>query len=721
MNWLKVSLQSSWLKFIAPLVLVISLGVFYAPLAKGLVPIPADALVGLYHPYRDHFAVEFPNGIPFKNFLITDPIRQQFVWKKLAIEELKQGHIPWWNPYVLSGTPLLATMQAGVFYPLNLIFWLADFTSAWTIFIMSQSILGATFFYWFMRSHKIHPLSASFGALSFIFSGFFTVWLEWGNIGHIVLWLPLLLLSIDKIITKGTWRWHAIFLIALISQFFAGHLQISFYVLLFTISYLAYRLIHIQSTRRRKLLPLFLAHFSWFIIITAIQWVPTGEFILLSARDVDQTNSLTRPDWFLPWQHLAQVVAPDFFGNPATLNYWGIWNYAEFVSYVGLIPFLLALMAVVKQTHPLSRFFALSLLLGLVFALPTPVAKLPFILNLPFISQAQPSRIVVLVAFSLSVLASIGFDTFLKTGHKKRLWLAVGIVFISIGSLWVTTFMLEEEQRHISQRNLILPSTLWIATVLLLGLIELKRNLLVTHKKISMNIGIVGIIALTSFDLLRFATKFTPFSPPTYLYPETKTIAFLKNDPDTFRFMSLDRRLLPPNVSLAYNLQTIEGYDPLYLKSYAALITELETGSKTPPLSFNRIITPTNTKSPLINELNVKYILSLENIDSPMLELVHQEGETRLYRNPSALPRARIISGTGEVAITKYSPNEVSLVVQAQTEVSIELADMMYPGWWAKVDGQIQEIETSPRGFRTLTLTPGEHQVLFFYSRFPPS
>src|SRR4029079_3532489 len=81
----------------------------YLPtLLHGFLPIPADTIVGLYHPFRDFCATQFRSGAPFKNFLITDPVRQQYVWRKLAMEDFKSGTWPNWNPYALSGTPLLA-------------------------------------------------------------------------------------------------------------------------------------------------------------------------------------------------------------------------------------------------------------------------------------------------------------------------------------------------------------------------------------------------------------------------------------------------------------------------------------------------------------------------------------------------------------------------------------------------------------------------------------
>src|SRR3989344_9524853 len=96
---------------------------------KGLLPIPADTIVGLYHPFRDLYAKEYPRGIPFKNFLITDSVRQQYPWRKLVISAQKKLEFPLWNPYNFTGTPLLANFQSAPFYPLNILFFMMPFAT----------------------------------------------------------------------------------------------------------------------------------------------------------------------------------------------------------------------------------------------------------------------------------------------------------------------------------------------------------------------------------------------------------------------------------------------------------------------------------------------------------------------------------------------------------------------------------------------------------------
>jgi hypothetical protein len=168
------------------------IGILFYPLfLKGWLPIPADTIIGLYHPFRDLYAANFPHGIPFKNSLITDPVRQLYPWKLLAMDIFKSGNLPLWNPYEMAGKPLLANFQTGVFYPFNIIFLGLPFSVGWSFFILLQPLLSAIFMWMYLRNLRLSIQAAFLGIVAWILSGFFIAWLEWGNVIHTALWLPI--------------------------------------------------------------------------------------------------------------------------------------------------------------------------------------------------------------------------------------------------------------------------------------------------------------------------------------------------------------------------------------------------------------------------------------------------------------------------------------------------------------------------------------------------
>ncbi len=741
--------------FLFPLFLLILVVIFYYPtFLQNKLPIPSDTIVGLYHPYRDLYDREYPRGIPYKNFLITDPVRQTFVWKELATSSFKKMELPLWNPYEMAGKPLLANFQSGVFYPLNILFVVLPFTTAWTVFIVLQSVFMGLFMYLYLRNLRLSFISSFLGSIALIFSSFSVVWLEWGNIIHAFLWLPLILLAVDKLFQKKDrylFFWGILYVLALLSAFFAGYLQTFFYMFVISIFYFVLRL---GTKNARRLLHFILLN-TIFVLLSFIQWYPTYKFILLSARSIDQ-NYLVTEGWFIPFKHLIQFVAPDFFGNPTTLNYWGMWNYAELGGYIGIVSLMLVPFAFFIR-RKLVMFFTAIVFSGLLFATDNLIARIPFQLDIPLISSSQPTRLLSIILFSLAVLASFGMEYVLNIKRKfstlfpLAIWL--GVVLLLWSAVFLKSPLLFDDQNviAIAKRNLFLPTALILSSSLLFFALAFFKN-----KTFRAGI-IILIFVFLSFDLLRYSWKFTPFTKSEYLFPQTKIISFLQNDKSIFRVAATDQRIMPPNFLTHYRIQTLEGYDPLYLRSYAEFIASMERGKPdiNPPFGFNRIITPHNVNSSLMDSLNVKYILSFDELTDSKFKKIMVEGRTKLYENTQSFPRAYFVKSIdtgsnnqieiekihkvdlenvailsqfsapgekdytkGEARIKLYSENKVVIETQNIGTGFLVLADSFYPSWKATIDGSKTTIYPTNYIFRGVVVPAGKHTVEFSITLF---
>ncbi|OGH04066.1 MAG: hypothetical protein A2W22_00370 [Candidatus Levybacteria bacterium RBG_16_35_11] len=743
-----------------PLFLIITIIFFYPTFLKGLLPIPSDTVVGLYHPFRDFFANQFPNGIPFKNFLLTDPVRQQYPWKELSISLLKINELPLWNPFNLSGTPLLANFQSSPFYILNIMLFFMPFKYGWSLLVISQIFLSCLFLYLYLKNLKLSIGASIFGALAFSFSGFSIAWLEWGTILQTALWLPLILYSIDKVFFSKKKTFYLILLIlSLCFSLFAGHPQLSFYVLIFFVAYFFSRFL---QQRKKEFILIFFYTVIPFLVITSIQWLPSLQFNFLSARSIDQNWQIE--GWFIPWQNLIQFIAPDFFGNPATLNYWGIWNYGELVNYLGILPFIFGVFCLFYRKDRKTLFFGTAFFLSLIFSLPTIFAKLPYLFKVPLISGFQPTRLNFITDFSMAVLAAMGIDYFAKQktdSHfykkKKNVFYPVIFTGLILVVLWVFVLkgdlllkQISSSDLLVSKNNLYLPTLIFLVSILILFLSVFKKK-----KEIFYSLIILVLI----FDLFRFGWKFTPFSSANYLFPNTKITTFLEKAEKPFRIMSSDSRILPPNFSSVYKIESIEGYDPLYLLRYGELIAAMERGKPdiSPPFGFNRIITPHNYKSPLINLLGVKYLLTFDEVFDQGFNKVLSEGKTNVYENKNALPRAFFIEQTinaknkqeainllfknsaslnklaivegasninlknwtvGEAKILEYKENKIIIETENRKEGFLVLTDSFYPTWHVKINGNEGSIYRTDYNFRGVIIPAGSHKVEFYNTLF---
>jgi hypothetical protein len=377
-------------------------------------------------------------------------------------------------------------------------------------------------------------------------------------------------------------------------------------------------------------------------------------------------------------------------------------------------------------------------------------------LHIPFISTAQPTRLLSIVDFSLAVLCAFGIDYFLK--NKKGLlniFILMGIIFAGIWSFVLfgkDLGSITMENITIARRNIFLPPGIFIA---------LTVCFLVYHfvsKKSKKFVFIIYIIVLgiNCFDLSRFAEKFTPFTSKEYFFQNNKTTSFLQENLGNYRLMTTNDQILPPNFSVIYRLQSVDGYDPLYLRRYAELISASERGRPdiAPPFGFNRIITPHNYDSKIIDLLGVKYILSLTNISSPNLKKVFQEGKTMVYENRNVIPRAFLVSKLSyantkeevihmimrpdmnlrkeaileendglylnpvaqsqEPSIIYYSENKVIIETQSQEKSFLVLTDTYYPTWQATIDGNKTKIYRTDYNFRGVFIPGGKHRIEFY-------
>jgi len=780
-------------KFIISILFIVIVGLFsYQFILHGKLPIPSDTIIGLYHPFRDLYAKEFPNGIPYKNFLITDPVRQQYPWRFFAISVEKMGQLPLWNPYNFGGTPLLANFQTAAFYPLNILLFIFPFAIGWSILILLQPIFAGIFLYFYLRNLRLSALSSFFGGVVFAFCGFSTAWLEWGIIGNTALWLPLVLLSIDKLFysslggsrsnretkqspreknheiasaisLKALWLrndvkiWFVIFILSLVFSFFAGHIQIFFYLVILSFLYFLAR--WIQFGEKKNILILFSLLIFCFLLLTCIQWLPTVQFILQSARNADQLNAWQQSGWFIPWQHLIQFVAPDFFGNPATLNYWGTWNYGELVGYVGIAPLIFALFGMFFRKDRKTLFFGTIFFLSLIFALPTIFAQLPFIWNLPFLSTSQPTRLLFLTDFSLSILASLGFDYYFREEKKLKIFYPVLFIGLVFAILWfyvlkgfTYTIPISPANLSVAKHNLLFPTILFFISACLLVFYSWIARGKYMSRRLPYIVGSLFIL-IVLFDLLRFSWKFNPFTDPNYLFPQTQALAYLQKQPGQYRIMETDSQILPPNFSVMYHLQDLSGYDPLYLQRYGELMVAI--GRNKPdihtPFGFNRIITPTSVDSRLIDLSGVKYILSLSDLHDAKLQKVFTEGQTRVYENTKAFPRAFLVTNiktvtdkqeaiaalfdpktnlhntaivegwdsskknftNGSASITNYQANLVSITTKSSDGSFLVLTDTFYPTWQVTVDGKESHIYRTDYNFRGVYIPKGKHEIIF--------
>lgn len=696
---------------------------------KELVPFPSKYLVTFFPPWSSQY------GISVGNNAMPDVISQIYPWKRVTIASWKMGQVPMWNPYSFAGTPHAANYQSAVFSPFNLLFFVLREIDAWSFLILLQPLLAGLFMYAFLRSLVRSQPASLIGSIAFMFCGFMVVWMAYGTLGYAVLWLPLILYAIQterKLLLTAS--------IAL--SFLSGHFQMSLYVFGMAVIFFIFKKRDIR--------------FGLFLLLGLLLASPQLN-LSYNAYSASVRSLLFQAGEIIPWNYLITLFAPDFFGNPVTRNDW-FGHYAEWASFIGVIPLLLALYTIFIKKSKEAWLFWIVAAISLLLATPSILTTALFQAKIPVLSVSAASRIIVLFSFSLSVLAVIGLDGLTKdwrnTRRKGVLWLGGGlIVFLLL--VWGALIFFKPlpiEKLIVAKRNFILPSGLALVAVGLAYAGFFKNKIF--------RLAIVsGFVFLTAADLLRFAIKWMPFDPREYVYPPMNVIKYLQDNIGNNRmFGNFGNEL-----ASGFFLPSLEGYDALYKSRYGEFISALDNGTiGIPQRSVVQIGKAATFAEKALQLLGVKYYVHKKGDgrsvwaypfwNFPHYKLTYSDEYFEVYENTEALPRAflasefkvetdnqRIIDtilsaknpqdfvvlekepnlkpqkGEGNVLIEKYLPNEVIFNVNTSVPKLLFLSDTYDPGWHAFVDGAPTPLYRADYAFRAVSVPAGEHTIRMVY------
>ncbi len=686
---------------------------------------------------------------PVKNNAMPDVISQIIPWKMFTIDTLKSGEIPFWNPYSFSGTNHLANYQSAVLSPFNLLFFVFKFVDAWSILVLLQPLLAGIFMLLFLRAINLQKIPAVLGAVSFMFCGFLTTWMDYATLGYAILFLPLALFSVEKFYSTQNFKYLFLLAFTFPLSFFSGHFQISVYFLMFVFFYLLFKLWE-EKNVRQFLYTLLYSIFGMFLALPQV--LPSIEIYSQSLR-----STIFQKNEAIPFGYLITVLAPDFLGNPVTRNDW-FGHYAEWNGYVGTLVLLLSFFSVFYLKYKKILFFVISVFVSLALCINTPFVDLIVSLKIPVISTSALSRIIVLASFSLAVLGAYGFE-YLNKDLKKNfvkvlVWL--GGLTSFFGFIWIVILLklfIPVDKVIIAKQNFILPTVMFL---LLVGWVMLWYFFNRFNKLKYITVLSLLLIFVVAFEMLRFANKWQEFGPKSLFYPST---------PITNEYQKLFRLNrffgnMGTEEALVNKLQSIEGYDAVYLKRYGEFISAAEDGNLHE--GFRSVVLfPKNGKyaKQTLDFLGVKYIVHKiadgRNVwvypfwkYPNSYKLIYDDGVYQIFENNDALPRVFTVNKYFVVndakaelrqifadknlkenlyleenpgislnakrvntILTKFTANSLSLESDSDGKTMLFISNPFAKGWNAYIDGSKVKIYRANYAFQAIVLPQGVHKI----------
>ncbi|MEK7581080.1 MAG: YfhO family protein [Patescibacteria group bacterium] len=644
--------------FVRPLLFYLALNVIiFLPIFKGKINLNTHLLISSYS--------VFDQLLPSK---ATSWDQFRFFYPQISYTQtqLKAFQVPYWNPYIYAGTPHFANFQSALFYPLTVFALFLSTYSYWNFLRFTPYFLGAIFTYIYIRNLKLSNLAAFFGGLTF---GFSPLMLTWGEeiviLPHSIIWLPLVLYFVDKFAESKKFKYILILALVQSLQIFSGFVQSYIYTVIVAGLYFFYR-----APKSFKMVTAFFGSVFLTFAISAIQLLPSMQLYILSARNAYKPTDLYH--FLLPVSQLITFFAPDYFGNPATMNSIGGKGatYYEGVFFFGIAALIFSLYAIWHHKNKLISFYLITIIITLLLTINSYFSRLQFSLQIPFLSSTIPNRALFITTFSFAVISAFGLEFFMK---KRSAAIKPVIIFMTfLYSLFIISpamslifkalyYADKSANALISLRNLVVPMTLFFITSLALIFSQKNDRL----KKFAPYL----IIGLAIIHVYLFASKYFTFTEQKFLYPKIKALEYIQSNQGLYRSWTMTGDRLLNNIFVPYKINYPEGYDPANINSYLQFTSyfrepnEANLQRTVAELGMRYSVDQTlgdNSKLRLLNILGIKYILgnksAKEEFEKYNFKTVFaDQGDSALavYENPQVLPRAYMVSSYENFAINK--------------------------------------------------------------------
>ncbi|HEX7593339.1 MAG TPA: YfhO family protein, partial [Anaerolineae bacterium] len=680
---------------------------------------------------------------------------------KFAAEWWLRGVIPLWNPYLFGGMPFVGDIQSGIFYPLNLLTFFVsnpltfrdmEFLAVLHFFIAGAGMYGLLRLGdWRLEirdSLNQSPISnlqlsrpaALAGAIAFEFSDLFITHFGNLNIIAVIAWMPLVLLFYRRAVTDRRAALAALAGVFLALAFYAGHIQMFLFIVLALGLFAIWQMADGKwqskdeggrQKDKKRFLSSFIPHPSslqplFLLALTALVAFGLSAPVLLPSIEMAQHTLRTAfsydqaAQFSLPPAQLIGLLVPGFFGR-GPQDAWGPWPRVE-VGYIGVLPLLLALLALIVRRDATTRFFGAFALIGLALALGGYAILHGWLYQwAPGFGQLRaPARFIVLLDFGIAALAAFGFDALLREipqvsqaafNRIVRLapfaWL---LIALSAGSTAYAMLILGQNQDAVLFARI---ANAVNALALFILLLALALALIVERgaRFFDHTAWAALALALIFFDLFSLGAYVDlSADDPSRVFDHPDAVAFLKSDGSIFRIDARDTGVdgaWPADTSIVHNLFDVNGDNPLVLADFDRYWQSLGSRSTAP-----------------YDLLNIKYLIARKNapLDRDKFKLVFDgDPAFNIFENTRVLPRAFVVgnvhvapdpaaalaamratdfdpaqtvvlerpvnsgqwavnSGQSAAKVIGYGPNEIVLDVNAPSAGVLVLSEVYYPG-----------------------------------------
>jgi hypothetical protein len=685
------------------------------------------------------------------------PLLQFYPWHSFALETVRSGHVPLWNPFLGMGAPLLANHQSALLYPPNWLFLLMDPAWGHGFLFFLHLLWTAAGMVLLARKLGAGTLGQIVSAQAWSLSTFLVSRGGFFSLTAAAAWIPWVLLLSVRLGERAPegWRGRAtirsvVLLGTAISlQVLAGHAQITWYGLVLGVS-LSFVSVKAKGTGLLRLAAGWTAALVLAFALSAAQLLPTIEYLLQSSRasGLDAEAALTYSFW--PWRSLG-ILLPGLYGSPAVGDYWGYGTYWEDALYLGILPLLMAGTALLRLGkleggRRIVFFLAGAACLAFLLGLGSNTPLYPWLYRTvpTFEMFNAPSRWNVVTALCLALLAGIGARLWSPPSPRGRYWKrlafagAVAVVIVSVAVRTAGLDLQPSLPRSFVGLGLLLAAAAvlqlrwptqtspgwWALVAAVVGADLLAAN--------------AGLLPAMSVDLYRASTALKRSVGDGHRLYMPAALEYEIKFERTHRFDTFNpgidwldvREAGLPNTPMIEALPSANNFDPLLSASYIDWMNMVETTGLDHDLAGLADIgwlaqsapdsPPWVTYRAVGGAARVRIVPEAQWVEarSQALDLLRAgavdfDSVVLLEGGPDRIAGS---GGPGQAEIAAGNdPNVVHVRARAADGGWLLLSDAFYPGWEATVDGELTTLYRADGLFRAVWIPPGDHDVLFAY------
>ena len=697
-------------------------------------------------------------------------------------EIMNRGIFPLWNPFVFSGMPSFGSLQfAPGVYP---VLWLRPLYKALLLGSTASNVLfhhflGGLFMYLLLRDLKLDFSLSLFGAVIFFFSPQEIIL---GPVAHggklfTIAYLPLVFLLTRRFLRRPDLLSTGLLTIVIAVQLLALHMQIAYYGLMMIGLYFLADAVQHRKERKAgehlvRLGGLAAAGVLALAISAYLLW-PVYEYSHFSIRGGGAVGGGVSYGYATNWSfhplEALTLLVPSWFGFGGSTTYWGYMPFTDHPYYMGLVPLMLAVVALVLRRR--ERLVQVVVLIGALSLLVSfgkwfPLLYRPLFHILPFFAKFRiPAMILILLLLATAVLAALGLQALLRLeGEARDRWskrllyttIALGVILLIVlagkaafGPGYVAAAAAKIGRSAARQAY----DLFWADLLRVMGVAALAALVLhlALRDRLPAGAGVAVVCLLVAADLWVVNARLVETvgrAQPVQLIASNPHTEFLKAQEGTFRIFNPaggGGLPVPRNYWMAHGLEDVEGYSPAKLRSYQQL--RESPGDGRPPA----LGTPT-----VLAMLNARYVLYGGSLSEDMFTRLFTHGDVHIYQYAGALGPAWLVgeavrargdqevlnglvqgfdasrlvltteqigpldaeaAAAGHVTLLQRDIHNLRYRVEAEGPVLLVLSEVYYPaGWSATVDGVEVPIHRVNHVLRAVKVDPvssggGSHMV----------